>query len=431
MSAAARTRPLAVLLTIGDELLLGDRVDTNGPWLGRLLTDAGFEVVERWSVGDSVPAIRGALARMEALAPGGVLVATGGLGPTDDDCTRQGVAAHLGIPLEEDPRLLQALEARSRARGSGELSRLNRRLALVPKGAEQLTNPVGSAPGLLFHPSEGSGTLMAFLPGVPREMRAMAETALLPGLRRAFAHRLHPPFERIILTAGQPESLLAELLEPALPPSLGVRIQYRPSLAGVELRFSAEGEGGEARMDEALERLEPLLAPWRYGWGGETPEGATVLALRRAGLTLALAESCTGGLLASRLTAAPGCSKVFQGGVVAYDNSLKEALLGVTPELLEEHGAVSGPVAMAMAEGVRIRLGADLGLSITGVAGPGGGSAHRPVGTVWFGFSGFLLGENRRATIEAEPMFFPGDRDEIRTRAVHYALRRVRERTRG
>lgn len=411
--------PPAVLLTIGDELLVGDRADTNARWLAEGLTAASFGVVEILSVGDDESEIREALIRADARASGGILVVTGGLGPTLDDRTREAVAAHRGLGLEEDPAVLEILTARFLARGYPELPPLNRRIARVPHGARVLPNPVGSAPGLELPPQSG-GARVFLLPGVPDEMKAIFSGSVMERLDVHFPERPAPPVVEIIRTTGIPESRLAQELEMRLEAVPGVNLQYRPAVEGVELRFSAQGAAASERLAMALAAVEPVIAPWRYGGRESTLEGATLEACRRAGWRLAVAESCTGGMVGARLTSVPGSSDVVLGGVVAYHNRVKTELLGVSENLISVHGAVSAPVAEAMASGVRRRLGADVAVSITGVAGPGGGSEHRPVGTVWFGL-------DRAATdVRSRLAVFPGNRDEIRRRAVQYALHWVR-----
>ena len=424
MTTRMDRHPPAVLLTIGDELLVGDRADTNARWLAEGLTAASFRVVEILSVGDDEAEIREALTRADARGAGGVLVVTGGLGPTLDDRTREAMAEHRDLDLEEDPAVLEILTARFLARGYPELPPLNRRLARVPRGARVLPNPVGSAPGLEL-PAQPGGARVFLLPGVPAEMKAIFSGAVMERLDVHFPDRPAPPVVEIVRTTGIPESRLAQELEVCLEGIPGVNLQYRPAVEGVELRFSAVGLAASERLAMALDAVDPVLARWRYGGRESTLEGATLEACRKAAWQLAVAESCTGGMLGARLTSVPGSSDVVLGGVVAYHNRVKTELLGVPDELLSDHGAVSAPVAEAMASGVRRRLGAQVGVSITGVAGPGGGSEHRPVGTVWFGL------DRAGADVRSRHAVFPGNRDEIRRRAVQYALQWVRREALG
>jgi nicotinamide-nucleotide amidase len=408
-----------VIVTVGDELLQGDRLDTNARWLARGLHDASFRVVEILSVGDDEAEIARALDEASRLAAGGVVVTTGGLGPTLDDRTREATARFLSVELDEDPELLASLAARFRSRGHPDLPPLNRRLAKVPRGGRILPNARGSAPGLEFMLVEDPVTLLFLLPGVPSEMEALFHGPVLESLDRRLPRRLDRPFAVVVRTTGIAESALAAELERSLPGGLDVNLQYRPSVEGVELRFSATGVGADSRLDRALEAVEPVLAPWRYGGAEATLEAATLDACRRLGWTLATAESCTGGMIGSRLTGVPGCSDVYQGSVTAYANRAKETLLGVPESLLAAEGAVSEGVVRAMARGALEALGATISVAVTGVAGPGGGSEDRPVGTVWFAVAGGGM------PVEAERASFPGDRDEIRRRATQHALRMV------
>jgi nicotinamide-nucleotide amidase len=425
----AAVRPGAVLLTIGDELLLGDRVDTNGGWLAAFLSAAGFRVQMILTVGDDVPAMHSALSRAVEVAAGGVVVMTGGLGPTTDDVTREAVASWLGVPLQEDPAILETLEARFRQRGFANLPLPNRRLAQVPEGAEVLPNPAGTAPGLaLSLAGRGpAGGWLFLLPGVPVEMRALMEQEVGPRLARLPGPRPAPLASAVVRTAGIPESALAEMLEPLTGGTPGILVQYRPSWEGVELRITAS-DGPDA-LEGFMSRAAHILEPWQYGGAESSLAGAVLARCEAMGWTIAVAESCTGGLLGARLTAVPGSARVFLGGVVAYANDVKVGLLGVEETTLAAHGAVSEIVARQMAEGVRARLGATVGVSITGVAGPGGGSPHRPVGTVCFG-----LADTDQGWV-SEQVHFPGGRDEIRERAVQHALRLIdqgaRKRIRG
>jgi nicotinamide-nucleotide amidase len=411
-----------VVLTIGDELLVGDRLDSNARWLARALTEAAFEVVAIVSVGDDEARIGAALDEAAARAPGGLVVLTGGLGPTLDDRTREAVAAWLDRPLDEDAGVLEVLTARYRERGLAELPVLNRRLAQVPRGARVLPNPVGSAPGLEIEGPGAGDPLFLLLPGVPAEMEGLFLGPVAPRLDVRFPERPAPPSARVMRTSGLAESVLAEGLERVLDPALGVVLQYRPSLVGVELRFTAEGPGADLRLARALEAVEAEVAPWRYGGADDSLASAALDACAARGWKLGTAESCTGGLVGAWLTEIPGSSAVYAGGVVAYANALKTTLLDVSPQLLEMHGAVSEPVARAMAEGALQATDADLSVSITGVAGPGGGTASRPVGTVCFATA------RRGGETRSEGARFPGDREAVRIRAASHALRLVRAR---
>jgi nicotinamide-nucleotide amidase len=427
--------PHAVLVTIGDELLSGERQDRNGPWMAAFLGGRGIPVREILAVGDGEDEIVEALARALLRAP--LVLVTGGLGPTRDDRTREAVARLLSLPLREDEGLLRRLEARYRDQGLPGMPERARRMTVVPEGAEILANGKGSAPGLALR---AGGRRLVLLPGIPGEMRALVEEEVAPRLDAWFPGRPAAPASTLVRTSGIAESLLAQALEEALAGEAGedalageegraregvgdappVAIAYRPSLQGVELRFSAAGPGADAALARALERVEPVLRPYRY----DAPSGdlAEVVLQRCAGRKwrLAVAESCTGGLLAARLTGIPGSSAVFLGGVVAYHDQVKSDLLEVPPEMIRAHGAVSEEVVVAMARGAARRLGAHLTLSVSGVAGPGGGTPEKPVGLVWFGLHGPDGDRSFRAR-------FPGDRAEVRARSVQFALERLAE----
>lgn len=409
------TPPLrAALVTVGDELLLGRTVDTNAAWLGRALAERGVPVVRRYTVADQEEEIRHAVAEASGVAE--LVLVTGGLGPTPDDLTRDAVACLLGRPLLEDEDILERIRRRFLERGVTELPGPNRRVAQVPEGALKLDNPLGTAPGLAL---ESPGGVVVLLPGVPREMKGIFQGALSAFLERRFSGRLRPVHVRFIHTTGIPESLLAQQVAERLPEGAGsVSLAFLPDLRGVDLRFTAVDQ----TEDEARQRFDALEAalfsvvePWRFHAASGDLAEAVVLALRERGRTVAVAESCTGGLIAKRLTDVPGASQVFAGGVVAYANPVKEGLLGVPASLLERHGAVSGPVASRMAHGVAEALGVRTGVGVTGVAGPGGGTDEKPVGTVWYSCSVDGASATRLQR-------FPGDREEVRERAAQGAL---------
>lgn len=404
----------AALVTVGDELLSGQTVDGNAAWLGRELAALGIPVTRRHTVGDDAGEIRHALA--DALAVADLVMLTGGLGPTPDDITRDVVAEALGRPLEADEEVLERIRTLYRQRGLDEVPAPNRRVAQVPRGATKLGNPLGTAPGLALDVEDA---LVVLLPGVPRELKAIFGGDLVPHLRRRFAHRMVPVHIRTLRTTGIPESALAQKVAEALPQGPApVRLAFLPDERGVDLRMTCFGVGEEeaTRRLDALEGiLAPVVAPWRFeASGGDLVEAVTA-ALRATGRTLALAESCTGGLMAKRVTDLPGSSEVFRGGVVAYENRLKVELLGVDPAVLDRDGAVSGAVARQMALGVAVRLGAEAGVGITGVAGPGGGTEEKPVGTVWFAAA-------VDGRVEVRRRQFSGDRSGVRERAAQAAF---------
>jgi nicotinamide-nucleotide amidase len=408
------------VVTVGDELLLGTTVDTNAAWLGRHLAARGIPVMRRHTVADDAAEIRCAVADAAEVAD--LVLVTGGLGPTPDDLTRDAVAAWLGRPLREDPEVLESIEARFRERGVEELPGPNRRVAQIPEGAQKLANPLGTAPGLVM---ERERSLIVLLPGVPAELRAIVRAGLEEALAKAFGSRLRPVYHRLLHTTGIPESLLAEQMADVLGEAEApgedrhaVRIAFLPDIRGVDLRLTTAADTrqeAEERLDRMEDRLGPTVAPWRFHTDRGDLADAVRAALRERGLRLAVAESCTGGLVSKRLTDLPGSSEVLEGGVVAYANEVKVRELGVDSEVLERDGAVSEAVARQMAEGVASRLGVACGLGITGVAGPGGGTEDKPVGTVWYAAT-----VSGRTVVRGER--FPGDRAGVRERAAQGAL---------
>jgi len=411
VSAAA---PSAALVAVGNELLYGQTVDTNAAWLGRSLAAMGIELRRKFTVGDVREEIQTAV--RAAMEGADVVLVSGGLGPTRDDLTKEAVASLLGLGIHLDEGLMAALTERFRARGYDKLPAPNRTQAEVPDGATVLRNDHGTAPGLGM---ESDGRVVVLLPGVPRELRGIFEGDLSELLRGRFAGRLQPVHHRVIHTTGVAESRLAELVEPLLPEDMGpVGLAFLPDLRGVDLRLSAKGvdaDEAEAWLDRVEQALEPAVGKWRFeAESGDVTESLQVALLDR-GMTVATAESCTGGLVAKRITDRAGSSEVFVGGVVAYSNAVKVAELGVSPEDLDKHGAVSEPVARQMAKGVRERFGASAGIGITGVAGPGGGSPEKPVGTVWLAIA---VGDS----VDARLVNLPGDRTAVRERAAQAAL---------
>ncbi|HLA62926.1 MAG TPA: competence/damage-inducible protein A, partial [Rhodothermales bacterium] len=373
----------AAFLTVGDELLIGQTVNTNAAWLAARFNAEGVDVVRMETVGDDAGAIAAALAR--ALEAADIVVMTGGLGPTRDDITKRTVADALGLRLVRDEGVIRDVEAYFARRGRP-MDPVNLPIGDVPEGFEVLPNPVGTAPGLWGEVTDSAGRprVVVMMPGVPYEMKQITETAVEP---RLAARRDGVVLHRTLLTAGEGETMIAERLGD-LDDLLGdaLTLAFLPELGTVRLRITAKGAdraAAEAALDRAEGLMRERLGHRVAGEGTDTLEQALGRALVEKGLTLAVAESCTGGAVAARLTAVAGASRYFLGGVVAYSNEAKEALLGVPHDLLEEHGAVSEPVARAMAEGARRAFGTDLAVATTGVAGPTGGSEEKPVGTVW------------------------------------------------
>lgn len=410
------------LLTVGTELVLGLTVDTNAADLGRALAAAGVRVLRRTSVPDDLAPIRDAV--RSALGRTGLLIVSGGLGPTRDDITKRAVAEVLGKPLHHDPAILAHLEDLYRRRGIAQMPDANRSQADVPEGATVLENRWGTAPGLWLEDQEGR--VVVLLPGVPAEMRGLLEHEVLPRLRKGIADadaktQGSAPVvrSRMLRTTGIAESALADLVgDPArfLPPS--VTLAWLPSFDGTDLRLTAwrlPGTEADAALEAGVQALRPKLGAVCYA-DGETDLAAVVLdLLADKGARLATAESCTGGLLGERLTNIPGSSRVYRGGVVAYDNDVKLHLLGVSSETLAAHGAVSEAVAREMAAGAGRVLDADAALAVTGIAGPTGAAPGKPVGTVW-------IAVRWRDQLRAFTHVLPGSRDAVRRRAAQWAL---------
>lgn len=407
------------IVTVGTELLLGLTLDTNAVEIARLVSGIGVRVTRRTSVADQADDIRRSVS--EALARTGAVITTGGLGPTRDDVTKRVVADLFRAPLEFDEVVWGDLVQRF-ARLERKPAPSNRSQAEVPQGALVLRNRWGTAPGLWM---EGSHGLVIMLPGVPQEMRRVMEHEVIPRLAERATDRVIRSL--VVRTTGIPESSLAEQIGAIEEEIVPITLAYLPGLDGVDLRLSA----WSLPNDEADRRLRAAAALLR-GRAGENVYGegdcdlaSLVLEQARARkIRLAVAESCTGGMLGGRLTEVPGSSDVFLGGVIAYDNAVKQELLGVPEALLAQHGAVSEPVAGAMAQGAARRLGAAAALSITGIAGPDGGTPSKPVGTVWIG--SFL-----DDVVETRRTLFPGTRHEIRARAVQAALFLLHRRLKG
>ena len=403
------------LITIGDELLLGFTIDTNGALLARGLAAVGVSIVRRTSVGDDATAIAGAV--REALERTGAAITTGGLGPTSDDMTKPSIAAVFGRGMRRDEAILEALRARWKARGwGGTLPRTNQQQADVPEGASILTNRHGSAPGIWLEDERG---WVAMLPGVPREMRGMFTEELLPRVREraAAGGAATVVLSRTVRTTSIAESALADLITPVASRLTDVSLAYLPHWPGVDLRVTARGDAREAEraVTSAVATLREVAGAHVYGEGNDDLAAVVLDLCRAQGAQVAVAESCTGGLLGGRLTAIPGSSDLFRGGVIAYHNAVKVEAIGVAEATLAAHGAVSVETAREMAAGVRARFGCDVGVSITGIAGPGGGSEEKPVGTV-------CCAVDVRGDVVAHRRQMVGDREEVRQRSTQWAL---------
>ncbi len=407
------------LLTIGAELLLGYTIDTNAAFMARALSEIGVAVVRHDTVGDDPELI--ARAMRDGLERTGAVITSGGLGPTADDRTRNGLAAAFERELLTDPEALAQVERRFRLFGR-EMPRINVVQALVPRGARVLENRFGSAPALWVEDERGRWVVA--LPGVPSEMRGLLTETVIPILRAREGPAPTVVASRTIRTTGIGESALAELLgEDGGDTVAGLPLAYLPGWEGVDLRVTAAelpAAEAERRLDEAALRLRDRAGRYIYGLDAADLAAVVLDLCRERSLKIATAESCTGGLIGARLTAIPGSSDVFLGGVVAYANAVKESLLDVPAELIERKGAVSEEVARAMAAGARARLGADVGIGITGIAGPGGGSPEKPVGTVWIAAQ---IGDEVRTFGRV----YIGDRGEVRSRSAQAALETVRQ----
>jgi len=403
----------AVTLSIGSELVAGLVLDAHAQRLARAMGGAGVEVVRHETLDDDVEAI--AAAFTAAARDADLVVATGGLGPTPDDLTRDGLALALGAALSASPQAVRMLEAWADARGWA-LPESNRRQAFLPQGAEALANPVGSAPGILAHLG---GAQIFCLPGVPSEMHRMLDDHVLPRLRAGAEARVL--CVRTVRTFGLPESVIGDRLADLMAPGRRPRVATAATAGVIDVHIHASGSADEVGrlLDADAAEVKRRLGPAVFGEGADGMEEAVASLLAGCGATLAVAESCTGGLIAARLVNVPGISNHLLEGVVAYSNAAKTRLLGVPAELVQRHGAVSEPVVRAMAEGVRAGAGADLGLALTGIAGPGGGSSEKPVGTVWFALA------DEAGTRTAREVF-PGDREAVRLRAALYALNHLR-----
>lgn len=367
------------LITVGDEILIGQIVDTNSAWMARQLNLAGAAVVGISSVGDDLAAIGAGL--QEALSQADVVLMTGGLGPTKDDITKKALADFFGVGMtfhtETYERILRIFERLGRP-----ATEAHRQQAFMPENATLLYNKMGSAPGMWF---EWQGKVLVSMPGVPYEMEYLMEHEVLPRLKRHFPGR--PIAHRTILTVGEGESRIADRIadfEDNLPS--GLKLAYLPNLGQVRLRLSGTGEDETALnrlLDQKAEELAGLLSDVVFGHNGQQLEEVIGQMLRERNLTLTTAESCTGGYLAHRITSIPGSSDYFVGSVVAYSNTVKNKLLGVRTETLENYGAVSRETVLEMVEGAFRLMKTDLAVAISGIAGPGGGTPEKPVGTIW------------------------------------------------
>lgn len=411
------------IISIGNELLIGDTVNTNAAWLGRYLTELGFECEQVFTLPDRYELI---CSRLKAsLTEADITIVTGGLGPTHDDITKKAVADIFDVQMTENREVMDHIKNIFKKRGFT-FSRSNAEQALVPENCEVLFNNKGTAPGMLF---ENDGHLLAVLPGVPYEMRWICEEELTNCIKRWFPEN---EFRAVnyFKTAGVPESTLSDDVVGDLSSFLGngVEIAYLPSTAGVTIRTSAEAatvEKAEMKLEKFREHLYQTAGDVIFGEGRDANLAeVTGQLLAEKELTIAVAESCTGGLVLNSLTDIPGSSRYVTGGIVAYANSVKINSLGVNKETLDRFGAVSKETALQMALGATEMFGADIGVSTTGIAGPGGGTKEKPVGLVWMGFKI----KNHHFALKAQ---FSNDRLINKERTVMVVLETIRRQLLG
>jgi nicotinamide-nucleotide amidase len=410
----------AHLLAIGSELLGPLRTETNTLWLTERLLDSGIEVAARATLADDLVLLESAF--REALSGADVVVATGGLGPTADDLTREAAAAATGRALRRDPAILEALRGRF-ARYGRAMSATNEKQADVIEGAEALGNARGTAPGQVL-PLDGR--LLVLLPGPPGEMKPMFDEQVLPRLR-ARAGPTRVVRRRVLRIAAMPESEVDQIAAPVYSRFDDVTTTILGAAGQIELHLVAAGDGAEdaeARIERLAAALREALPGRIFSEDGRELPHVVVDLLRERGLTLALAESCTGGLLAARLTDVPGASAVLERGFVTYANRAKVEEVGVDPEVLDRHGAVSEETAAAMAAGAMKAAAANVGVGITGIAGPDGGTPAKPVGLVYVATCGAVGAQVRRS-------IFPGGRERVRYQATQVALEMLRRGLRG
>lgn len=373
----------AEILTIGDEILYGQIVDTNSQWMGTELSKAGIRVVRITTIGDNSKDILQAFAEAETRAD--IILITGGLGPTSDDLTKPCLAQYFNCEMKIHEEALAEVTAFFSSRGRV-LTEINRMQALLPICCEKITNRLGTAPGMWFG---RDGKVFVSMPGVPHEMKAMMTEIIIPKLTKSF--KTPAIRHTVIRTVGIGESFLADKIsdwEKSLPPH--IKLAYLPGYGEVRLRLTATGTDADSLVEESallVEEIRPLAGDYIYGLGDETLEVVIGKTLREKKLSLALAESCTGGHLAHTMTSVPGSSDYFRGSIVAYANEVKVDTLGVRKETIETYGAVSEQTVLEMAAQVRQKLNSDIGVATSGIAGPGGATPDKPVGLVWIAYA--------------------------------------------
>lgn len=405
--------PAVELIAVGTELLLGQLQDSNTPYVAARLAEIGVDVFATHAVGDNRGRIAETIASVLARRDGAVM--TGGLGPTVDDLTKEAVCDALGLGVETYQPALRQMESFFASRQQ-EMPPNNCKQAELPQGSHALENPNGTAPGFVAFGREGK--FVACMPGVPAEMRPMLRDRLLPFLRQRFGERA-AIYTRVIRTVGIGESEIDRRIDDLFRAGENPKIAVlaHSGSADVKIMAKSSSETGAREAIEPLEReIRRRLTGFVYGTDGESLEAAIHRLLQRTGKTVTTAESCTGGRVAAALTSVPGSSRSFRGGVVAYDNGVKEQLLGVAGELIVRDGAVSESVARAMARGARLRLGGDIAIATTGIAGPDGGTPEKPVGLVWFAL------DDASGTAKAWRIQLPGEREAVTRRATTVAL---------
>ena len=397
-------KTLAEILTIGDEILYGQITDTNSQWMSQALDELGIKVIRKTTVGDNEIDILNAFAQAEGRAD--LVLITGGLGPTNDDLTMPMLAKYFGSEIVMNDEVYQHVKDFFESKGRT-FTEMNQRQALVPAVAEVLHNELGTAPGTWY---EREGSVFVSMPGVPHEMKNLMNTKVLPKVREFF----HTPviYHKLIKTVGIGESFLADKIkdwEANLPEHIS--LAYLPSIGHVKLRLTAVGEDRAQLKEEVWKQIEaalPIMGKYVYGYDSTSLEEAIGQLLLEQKKTIAFAESCTGGNVQHKITTVAGSSAYFQGGVVAYHNDFKRDVIDVNQATLDAHGAVSEETVIEMAEGVRKRFNADIGAATSGIAGPGGGTPEKPVGTVWIAYTDGVnsiakklqLTKNRKLNIE-------------------------------
>ncbi|MCE5326981.1 MAG: competence/damage-inducible protein A [Planctomycetaceae bacterium] len=402
----------AVIISVGDELISGKTVDTNSAYLADQLTRCGIATIAHWTVGDCQSVIARTIADAAAIAD--IVLVSGGLGPTADDVTRQALADAMGVGMQVDPPSLAVIEGFFRSRGLT-MAPINRMQAMVPVGAQVLPNSAGTAPGI----AAALGEAMVYVtPGVPHEMKRMFEQQIAPRLPRGRGAIV----QKVLHTFGMGESTVGEMLGELMTRDGPVLVGTTVAAGLVSVRITAsapDADRGRTCVDGLCRQIRQRLGDIVFGEDEDSMAGIVGHLLNKAGKTLATAESCTGGMIGQMITAVPGSSSYYLGGMITYSNALKMSLLGVSEELLKAHGAVSEPVARAMAQGCRAHTGADYAISVTGVAGPAGGTADKPVGLVHIAMAHAGGTEHARSS-------FPSTREIVRLRAALSAMNMLR-----